>query len=52
MEKRVSEDERWLDGIGDAMNMNLCKHQEMVRDRKAWYAAVHEVTKSHTILGN
>ena len=34
MEKRVSEDERWLDGIGDAMNMNLGKLWEMVRDRE------------------
>ena len=43
---------RWLDGITDAMKIKLGKLQEMVRDRKAWYAAVHEVTKSHTILGN
>ena len=31
---------RWLDGIKDAMDMNLGKLQEMVRDRKAWHAAV------------
>ena len=36
---------RWLDGITDAMNMNLGKLQEMVRDREAWHAAVHGVTK-------
>ena len=39
---------RWLDGIIDDMNMNLCKLQEMVRDREAWSAAVHEVAKSRT----
>ena len=43
---------RWLDGITEAVNVNLGKLRKMVRDRKAWYAAVHEVTKSHTILGN
>ena len=38
---------RWLDGIPDAMDMNLGKFQEMVRDREAWCAAVHRVAKSH-----
>ena len=37
---------RRLDGITDAMNMNLGKLQEMVRDREAWRAAVHGVTES------
>ena len=39
---------RWLDGITDAMDMNLGKHLEMVRDREAWRAAVHGVMKSRT----
>ena len=37
---------RWLDGISDAMNMNLGKLWEAVRDREAWRAAVYGVTKS------
>ena len=41
---------RWLDGIKDAMDMNLGKLQEMVRDREACCAAVHGVIKSQTQL--
>ena len=37
---------RWLDSITDAMNMNLGKLQEMVRDREAWHATDHGVPKS------
>ena len=37
---------RWLNGITDSIDMNLDKLQEMVRDRKAWPAAVHVVSKS------
>ena len=37
---------RYLDGITDAMNMNLGKLQEMVRNREAWCAAVHGVSES------
>ena len=39
---------RWLHGITNAMDMNLGKLQEMVRNREAWRAAVHGVTKSQT----
>jgi len=49
-EKRASEDE--MDGITDAMNMNMGKLWEMVRDREAWHAAVPGVTKCLTWLGN
>ena len=43
---------RWLDSITDSMDMNLSKLREIVKDRKAWCAAVHRVTKSWTRLSH
>ena len=39
---------RWLGGITDSMNMSLSKLQETVKDREAWHAAVHGITKNQT----
>ena len=48
----VSFRHQFLDSITDAMNMNLGKLREMVRDREAWRAAVHAVAQSQTRLGD
>ena len=50
--RRGQQRTRWLDGIINSMDMNLGKLWEMVREREAWYTAVHEFTKSWTQLSN
>ena len=43
---------RWLDGITDSMDVSLSELQELVMNREAWHAAIHEITKSQTQLSD
>ena len=43
---------KWLDNITDSIDMNLSKLREIVENRGAWCAAVHELAKSQTLLSN
>ena len=43
---------RWLEGITDSMDVSLSELREMVRDREAWRAVIHAVTKSQTRLSD
>ena len=43
---------RWLDNTADSIDMSLSKLQEIVKDREAWHATAHGVTKSWTPLSN
>ena len=50
--RRRWQKKRWLDSITDSMHMNLSKLWEIVKDREAWHAAVHEAAKSWTQLSD
>ena len=48
LEEKGSQTMRWLDGITDSMDMSLSKFREIVKDREAWFAAIHVLSKNWT----